>query len=489
MRKECDKFPAYHFVMGPLMHSLGFYALLLAAIFVVVFLYQWVFFFQPQSIGVRHFQAKRYAEAIEAFQLVLKRRPPSGIEADTRRRLADTLEILGRTEEASVERERAGAGAMKNLADPMSLMAQGDLLTQKGRHNEACQFFERAISLTPALPGSGRAHIMAKLALAHHHAGRSEETLRWAQASLANGPDKTVQTLMHRMAGIGFSDGGDLDQAEAQHRRALELAEAASKPEEIAQSLTLLASIQHKRGQFEDAIAACRRARQVAHSPGRVNLVTEAECLRDMGRFDEARPVMAQRSEGPHFNQPSVERKMQALRALGMAWIEARAEQPDAAMVHLETARTGLQAISSSTVWPPPPGGEQKLALWCDATMVNVLAQKGHMAEARRLMASVESRAAFFVTDHATMRGVLGHLGRATLQMGDLAESRRFFECYRDSRPTPAILPTIYFHFGEIALRLGDREEARQEFQKAVAPGINSLDPRRAQAGLDEIGG
>ena len=474
--------------MGHLLHSLGFSVLLFVAVFVIGFLYQWVLFLRPQSLGVRHFQAKRYAEAADTFQQVLRRRPPSGIEADTRRRLADTLDILGRTEEAAAERERAGVVAMKNVGDPMSLMAQGDLLSHQGRHNDACPFFDRALSLTPAMPGSGRAHIMAKLALAHHHAGRSAETLRWAQASLDSGPDKTVRLLMHRMAGIAFSDQGELGQAEAQHRLALALAEAAGKPVEIAQSLTLLASIQHKRGQFEEAIAACRRARELARAPARTDIAVEAECLRDMGRFEEARAVMRRHFDGSRFDQPATERKMQALGSLGMAWIEARAEQPDAAWEHLEAARAGLQALAASTVWPPPPGGEEKLALWCDATAVNVLAQQGNFAEARRLLESVERRLPPFASDFATLRGVFGHLGRAALQMGDFAESRRFFQQYRDYRPTPATLPTIDYHFGEIALRLGEPEQARAAFRQAIAPGIPSLEAHRAQARLDELG-
>jgi len=161
--------------------------------------------------------------------MVLKRRPPPGIEADTRRRLADTLDVLGRAEEAAAEREQAGAVAMKNINDPMGLMAQGDLLTHQGRYDDACPFFDRALALTPSLPGGGRAHIMAKLALAHQQAGRSAESIRWTEASLANGPDKNIRRMMESIAGVGYADQGDLEKAEHHYRRALELAEAAGK--------------------------------------------------------------------------------------------------------------------------------------------------------------------------------------------------------------------------------------------------------------------
>lgn len=203
--------PGVYCGMGNLLHSLGIYALVFIVIFVVAFLYHWLRFLQPQSAGARYFQVKQYSEAAEAFQTVLKRRPPPGIEADTRRRLADTLDVLGRTEEAAAERERAGAVATKNINDPAGFMAQGDLLTHQGRYNDACPFFDRALSLTPSLPGGGRAHIMAKLALAHQQAGRSGEAIRWAEASLANGPDKNLRRMMESIAGVGYADQGDLE--------------------------------------------------------------------------------------------------------------------------------------------------------------------------------------------------------------------------------------------------------------------------------------
>lgn len=482
--------PGVHCGMGNLLHSLEVLASLSVAVFVVAFLYYWLWLLQPQGIGARHFQEKRYREAAEAFQKVLKRRPPPGIEADTRRRLADTLDVLGRAEEATIERERASAVAMKAATDSMALTAQGDLLERQGRHDDACFYFEQALKSAPNMPGGGRALIMAKLALAHHPAGRSAETLRWAQMSLANGPDKTVKPLMHRMAGVALSDQGILDQAEVQHRLSLELMEKSGKPKEIAEGLVLLASLQKQRGCYEEAITAARRSREVAHSPSRTDLAVEAECLRDMGRFDEARGVMRQHFDGPRFDQPHLERRMQALGSLGMAWIEARAEQPEAAWQHLEAAREGLKFPAYSTSWPPPPNvREEKLALWCDATAVNILAQQGRALEARRLRDSIESRLPPFAADNATLRGTYVHLARASLRLGDLAECQDYCRRYEDCHPPPSILPTIHYLLGEVALLLSETDAAREAFRQAVAPGISSLDARRAQARLDELGG
>ncbi len=461
-----------------------------AVIFSVYFLYYLFAFFLPQSQGAKHFQAKRYAEAAAVFQAVLKRRPPAGIEADTRRRLADTLDILGRSEEAAQERERAEAAATKGGTDPAALEAKGVLLERQGRHDDACFYFDLAVKKMPNLPGA-RSPLMAKLALAHHAAGRSAETLRWAQMSLANSPNKVIKPLMHRMSGIALSDQGDLEQAEAQHRLALELTEKLGNPDETAQSLALLASLLSKKGHYEEAIIAARRSREVAPNPSRMDIAVEAECLRDMGRFDEARAVMRRHFDGPRFPQPHVERKMQALGSLGMTWIETRAEQPEAAWGHLEAVREGLKASVNSAVWPPAPsaGVEEKLVLWCDATAVNILSQKGKDAEARALRESVESRLMPFASDYATLRGTYFHLARASLQMGDLAECHSYCQRYAECRPSPSSMPTLYYLLGETHLRLGEIETARGFFRQAVALGIDSLDARRAQARLNELGG
>lgn len=479
--------------MGHLLRSLTLSALALSPlvllmVYVVAFLYQRLRFLRVQNLGAQHFGAKRYAEAAEAFQTVLRRRPPAGIEADTRRRLADTLDVLGRTEEAHAERDRAGATALRGGFDPMAMLAQGDLLERQGRHDEAGAYFEQALKRLPAMPGGGRATAMAKLALSHHHAGRSDQTLRYARAALANRPDKIVRLVMHKMAGVALSDMGDLEGADAEYKQVLAQAEAANNTKEAAGALALLAGLEQKRGRYDEAIAAARRARTLADDPVRIGTSTEAECYRDLGRFEEARAVMRDFLEGPRHDEPYVERKMQALGQLGLGWIEARAERPEAAWEHLEAAREGLKVVTSATTWPPAPGhSEDKVVVRVDATAANVLAQLGRVDDSRRLRGNVESALGRFASDRATLMGAYGQLGRAALRAGDLADSRRLWEAYLACQPSPSGLPGVYLGLGETLLRLGDTAGARQAFENALAPGIDNLDARRAQAQLNAL--
>ena len=478
--------------MNPLLllHSPFAGLILFVTIFGIAFLYYLLWFFLPQSTGAKHYQAKRYEQAAASFQTVLKRRPPSGLEADTRRRLADTLDVLGRNDEATQEREKAEAAITRSPKDAMALQAQGDLLKRKHQYNAACTAYHEALTMMPAVDATGRALVMAKLATAHYEASRPADTVQWAEAALASRPDPSTRRSMERMSAVGYATQGDVEKAETHYREALRLSEANQIPKEIAQDLSSLASIQKKRGQFEEAIVACRKARQVFAEPSRVSYSTEAEALRDMGRFDEARAVMAQRRQAPGFDQPEVERRMQALSALGSAWIEARADQPEAALSFLEQARPAFEGqAASARTWPPAPQkGDDKLLLWCDAVKVLALAQRGDTEDARHLHEDVLRRLSYFGRDRATQLTVFAHLAKASFALNDLAEAKILFEQYRDWQPDLSSRPSAHYWLGETHLRLGETDIACDFFQQAVAPGIDSLDARRAQARLSELG-
>jgi tetratricopeptide (TPR) repeat protein len=443
-----------------------------------------------QEDGVALFQKKRYAEASEAFRQFLAQAPPPGLEADTRRRLADALASSGRVEEAAAERELAANIAEASAGDPMALMTKGDLLKRDHRHDAACVAYEQSLRLLPSQPSPGRALLMAKLALAHHDASRPAKTVIWAGASLANKPQDAIRLMMHQMCGAGYSDLGDLERAEAHYARALAMAEAGGKAEEIAQSLTTLASVQRKRGQFETAIGTARLAAAAFAHPGRGAPIVEAECLRDMGRFEEARAVVAAMKQGPPYDRPDVEQRTQVIIALTLAWTEAAADRPEAALAALRGAWDGL-GVSRDPPAPILPSAHEgdKLILYCDATAVRVYAHLGWAEGARRMRESVEARLGRFAQDRAGRLCVYGEFAPAALILGDYARCHSWWQQYLDCQPDVVGQTKAHCGLGEAWSRLGDAQAAREAFTQAVAPGINSLYARRARARLDELGG
>jgi hypothetical protein len=74
------------------------------------------------TLAANDHAAGRYDEAEAGFRSILEdsrdgKDLPPGLEAVLRRQLADSLEALGRTEEAAVERERAGGTTVTENQD------------------------------------------------------------------------------------------------------------------------------------------------------------------------------------------------------------------------------------------------------------------------------------------------------------------------------------------------------------------------------------
>ncbi len=444
---------------------------------------------REMNIGAKLMREKRYPDAEAHFQQLLTKRLPPGVEADTRRRLADTLDVLGKSNEAAAERECAKTIIARNPRDAKAQEARGDLLKRKHQYDEACEAYMLAIGKI-SMDRPRQAAIMAKLVFAHHEAGRTSEALQWAKKSLANLPSPETHHIMERMAGYGYTDQGDLEEAERHFQEALRLSDWADNREEIANNLSILAGVQHKRGQFQEAIASCHQARKTFAGPVQLSYTIEKECLRDMGCFDEARAVMKQCRLVLDYDQPHLKRRMLALSAFGSAVIEVRADQPDAALAFLEQARSGFEAETvSSDTWPPSPQkGDDKMLLWCDATKSLALAQRGDAQESRRLHESVLLRLPALSGDRNSMSGVYNMLGSAAFALSDLAESKALFQQCLNYQFYPVGLASANHWLGETHLCLGETDAARDFFRQAVAPGIDSLDARRAQARLSELG-
>jgi len=463
-----------------------------AVILVVMGAIAWAFHsvgsVRDMNVGVQLVQEKRYAEAEAHFQKLLTRRLTPGVEAETHRLLADTLDILGRPEEASAERERIKAVVARSPRDSRAQEARGDLLKRQHQYDEACEAYLLALGKV-SMNRSKQGVIMAKLTQAHFSAGRTSESLCWAEKSLSSALSSQTRSVMERMAGYGYTDQGNLEKAEHHFQQALYLSKIAGNQKEIANDLSILAGIQHKRGRFQEAIASCHQAQQISLVP--LSYIIEKECLRDMGRFQEARAVMTQCRLALDYDQPHVKQRMLALSLFGSAVIEVRADQPDVALVFLEQARPRFEAEQASDdVWPPSPQkGDDKMLLWCDATKVLALAQRGDAQDARQLQKSVLLRLPALSGDRNSMSGVYHMLGSAAFALGDLAESKQFFQQCADHQFYPVGLLSAQYWLGETHLRLGETDAARDFFKQAVAPGIDSLDARRAAARLREIGG
>ena len=92
-----------------------------------------------------------------------------------------------------------------------------------------------------------------------------------------------------------------------------------------------------------------------------------------------------------------------------------------------------------------------------------------------------------FPGDRSTKLGTYSTLCRSAFILGDLAECKELLNTYLDCQPYPVGLASARYWLGETYLRVGETDIARDFFRQAVAPSIDSLDARRAQARLNEL--
>ena len=397
----------------------------------------------------------------------------SALEADIRRRLADCLEAMGQPDEAEDERRRAAACVDRAPDDPLRHLTRGTLLEREHRYAEACEAFERALSLTPPANRAVHVECLSHLALACHNAGRPVETLRWAEESIALGARGTHLRIAHRMAGLACGNLGRLEESEDHCRRAYDLADAERDASAMGQILGSLADIRRKRGKLAEADEACRKAEAVNPAAVRMSLAVRSQIRREWGRYDEALDLLGRHRETTSLVIPALERRLRAACALDMSRIEAECGRSDDAWAHVQEAISVL-------------GNDAKLGLKCDAAASWVLAVRGLADDSRHVGDLVESRLSEFEQDPSTCRGALYDLGMAAWTRGDHETCEDCWSRYLLLSPDPVHRPAALYYRAECRRQRGDSSGAIADLREAVAMNIDSHHARLARGRLAE---
>ncbi len=432
------------------------------------------------TLGLYLSNERRFGEAVAQWQTLLAQDlPPSGagvhgLEADVRRRLADCLEALGQTGEAEQERERARGSLAGSMPTPLSWLSQGKLLKDQRKYAEAYAAFEQGLALVKPNAKPQQVEFMAQLMLTAFDSGRPDLTVQWAERAIANGANGVTGFACWRMAGVGYSDQGNLESAERCYHHARELALSAHDVKQEEQARVTLAGVQQKRGKLTEAMQECRALIEAGPTSDRTAYIIHAECLRDLGRFDEALDVMHQGRNAPGYAVPAQERRMQAVYSLGMAWIASTAERPGEALAFLREAAGEL-------------GREEKLALWVSATGARIHAQMEQREDSEALAQAVLRALPKYASDRATLKLAYSSLARAAYSLGDWARSQELWTLYFAQEPYPNGLPVGWYYQGECALALGDEAGARAKFQEAQTVNLEFYHARLARRRLDEI--
>ncbi len=363
-------------------------------------------------------------------------------------------------------------------------------LSREHKTREAYAAFHLTLKMLPPWRQDERLRTMVGLATSAFKAGQLQDTVRWAERAIeyskrlstparpTSAPPKAFATrtvlvrVAHSMAGVGYSSMNQLQPAEKCHRQALEIARSQKDVAQEADCLGVLADILHKQGRLREAVAAAERALTL-NKNSRNASVALMETLRDMGRFDEARQAVARSLQIRKNGIAEYENYQHALSYLALAFIELAAEQADAGMSALQTARTTLV--------------DDKMQSWIDGLESIFLAQQGLIEPSRRLACSNELTLTEFEGDPQTQRVILTNLARAALVRGEWDECRRFYERYFQLEPLPMALAFAFYRLGDCARGEGKLAEAKHFYEKVVAYGFETYALARSQQRLKEL--
>jgi tetratricopeptide (TPR) repeat protein len=397
-----------------------------------------------------NYQVAREYDAAEAgYRAILgddASRLDPGFEAQVRLKLADTIEALGRPQEAEAQRKEAAASAHNAPESFATLDAQGRMLDREHRFAEAYAAYERALALAPANQQKLYVELMMRLVLSSFNAGRPADTLRWAAATIQIDPKGARSGGARRMAAVACAGLGRLVDAERYVNEAVELA---ANPKERSQSLAMSAEYMMRRGDLEGAERVAHEAD--AHRPGKNRLpwMVMGTIATQRGRLADAIEVLERAIAINDHHTPSARRRSTAV------------IQKDIAVLHAELGRAEMAQELLRQVLPAL-GGDGKLMVGIDVSAALIDALCNDRAAARSWIAKAEESRKDFPDDVATQRAALYHLARASLLVDEPQQAESILCAYLALDPDPVFRPYAYYHLAECRNRLGDLEGGRE---------------------------
>jgi tetratricopeptide (TPR) repeat protein len=422
-------------------------------------------------LAVNYQAARRYDEAEALFRSILRdagKRLDSGFESLLRQHLADTVEALGRGDEARAERELAMARLEGAEETFLSLQARGKLLERQNRHAEAVAAFERALVLSPPGEKAVQVQMMMHLVDSTSHAGRPADTLRWAEAVIGFDPHSHVIPLAHRLAAVASSSLGRFDDAERHARAAVELSRT---PEQRAAAIGLLADYVMRRGDLHEAERLAREAEATCPGKDRMPWIIIAHLERAGDRPEAAIQALETAKARPISHIPAVNRRADATIDKNLAIYQAELGRRDIALDLIARAEAEL-------------AGDPKLLVQVVASAALVHALLGERDRSLARIDSAERGRHALAQDGTTQQAVLSLLGWAALAIDEPARAEAFLREFLALRPDPLHLPFAWYHLGGCRRRLGDEAGGREWDARAASTRLGTRWERRARERL-----
>ncbi len=370
--------------------------------------------------------AGRYSEAEAGFRSLLDEHRegmslPPGFESLLSNHLADTLEAMGRRDEALAVRETVERMPEEDGESSVSLQTQGQWLDHQHRYAEAVTAYQRSLALCPPDQGAVRVELMMRLALSTLNAGRPADTLRWAEAAISSESGARWHAQARQLAAVACNHLGRLEDAERHARQGVELAQS---PLERGEALALMAQYRMRRGDLEEAERSAREALSMLEDQKRIAWLVLAEIEWERGRVEEAMRALEHAKTIGHGLAPVAVRRLDALIDQTLAIFHADLGHRDDA--HASIRRAEPQLI-----------GDPRLGPGLDAAAAFVHARANDRARALARIGSAALGRQDVPQDISIQRSVLSLLGWAALAVDEPELGETFLRAYLDLPPTP----------------------------------------------------
>ena len=405
--------------------------------------------------------AKHYAQAEEAYRSILEDGEhdlDAGLESTVRQHLADTLEALGRADEATAERDGPGSPSATPRRLSLASRPSGKLLDREKRYNEAIAVYERALSMAPHNNRQIRAELMMHIVLSSSNAGRPADVVRWAEAVIDLDVGGPVTDVARRMAAVGCNNLGRLDDAERHVRIAsswLPRWKNAWNPSRCWPTTRCVGVTSTGPNAWPARLTPCFRTRK--RMPWLVIGLVE----RERGRLEQAIKALEHVNTIPSGHIPALNRRSAATVDRDLAVLHAELGHGDAALALIRQVEPELTGSP-----------KQSVAFDASVALIHALRQERDLALAR--IASAEAGLKQVPDDGTAQRATLYLLGRAALRLDEPERAEAFLHAYLKLNPNPLYLPYVHYHLAECRRRLGDVVGGRSFDKKAAAAGFGN---------------
>jgi tetratricopeptide (TPR) repeat protein len=387
-------------------------------------------------------------------------------ESHVRLEMAVCYDSLGLPEKAEAERQAADECLDGRPESALGWLTQGKLYERELRYAEAVGAYSEALDASDD-PGF-RAEVLWHLVTSAFHAGLHHRAAEYAEEVIASpAVSDGRKFLAHRMAGAAYLNLGRTDDAQRHVEVAHRMGVESGDPEKVANSLSSLAELRLRAGDFDRADALCREAETAAPKGPRQAAIVRSLISYHQGRLAEAMELLDEARRRAVPAGTSHERRMQAVLTKARAGIAAELGRLDQAERDLVASEDGMEA-------------DPKLRLLWSATAAFVLARKGSHASALERAGWVLARLDGFANDRHTQLDALAPVGRALFEAGKFAQARDCWEQYLARTRDPLGVTIGARHVGDCLLRLGDVDGARAMYERAAATGVDSFDARQA---------